>query len=112
MATKTVTGYRWLAKDPIIDVYRAAKTKSQKTDEEIARDSGVSPVTLRKWDMGDTKKPQHITIAAAMLACGYEETFRNHQTGDTLSASYAKPNRPIKRPKKAPVKTPAIPTPT
>jgi predicted transcriptional regulator len=112
MATKTVTGYRWLARDPILDVFKAAKAASGKTNEEIARDSGVTQATLHKWDYGDTKKPQHLTLAAAMLACGYEETFRNHRTGDTLSASYAKPNRPPKKPKKAIVKTPIPATPT
>lgn len=90
---RQLLGYRWLTRDPIIDVYRAAREKSGLSLEQVAAASGVSIGTLHKWEFGDTRKPQHVTMTFAMSACGYEETWTNPRTNESLSASYAKPNR-------------------
>ena len=72
---KSITGYRWLDKDPVIDVFREAMRKSGLSYDDIASKSGVRPGTLRRWDKGDTKKPQHLTLRFAMEACGYREAW-------------------------------------
>ena len=91
---KTLTGYRFLTKNPVIDLYRTARERSGKSIEKIAEESGVTVQTLKKWEYGETRTPRHITIRFAMYAAGYDETWHNPQTGDTLIANYAKPNRP------------------
>ena len=72
---KSVTGYRFLDKDPAIDTFREAMRKSGLTFQQIALTSGVTAATLRKWDKGTTLKPQHLTLRFAMSACGFEEVW-------------------------------------
>lgn len=87
-----VLGYRFLAQDPALDLFREAKRRSGKSFEEISEASGVTSGTLRKWEYGDVRKPQHITLRFAMEACGFEEVFVN-AAGERLSANYEKPRR-------------------
>jgi len=42
--------------------------------------SGVATTTLNNWFFGDTKNPQHHTIAAVVTSLGYEETFAKIKT--------------------------------
>jgi transcriptional regulator with XRE-family HTH domain len=37
--------------------------------------SGVSASTLNNWFHGETRRPQHITVAAVVTALGYREEF-------------------------------------
>lgn len=94
---KTLLGYRFLTRDPMIDVYRTAREQSGKSIEDVARVSGITVQTLKRWEFGDTRKPQHVTMRFAMDACGFQEEWVDQRTGATLSASYAKPNRPRSR---------------
>jgi transcriptional regulator with XRE-family HTH domain len=40
----------------------------------------VSRSTLDNWFHGETKNPQHHTIAAVVTSLGYEETFQRTKT--------------------------------
>jgi transcriptional regulator with XRE-family HTH domain len=42
----------------------------------VSRLSGVSSSALDNWFNGDTKKPQHASIAAVATSVGYEIVFR------------------------------------
>lgn len=86
---KNVTGYRFLDKDPSIDLFRDAMRRSKMTYKDIALASGVSESTLRAWDLGNVKKPQHLTLRFAMSAMGFREIFVNKE-GDVLEARYTK----------------------
>lgn len=67
------TGYCFLDKDPIIDLWRSAFVKSGMTYVEVSRISGITVGTLKKWDYGETRRPQHLTLAFAFRALGYTE---------------------------------------
>lgn len=87
-----LTGYRFLSKDPVIDLWRTAKEQSKLSFEEIAAKSGITKNTLMRWDFGETRRPQHITLRFAMSACGYEEVFQGAD-GKVLKSSYALPKK-------------------
>jgi hypothetical protein len=71
--------YRWLAKEknPVID-----KVRTIVQDEGLYKNmtalheiSGVSVGALNGWFFGDTRNPQHATIAAVLTSLGYEEQY-------------------------------------
>jgi hypothetical protein len=69
--------YNYIDKNPVI-----YKVKTLLQDEGLMKDlkivheiSGVGSATLDNWFNGDTKNPQHATIAAVITSLGYEETF-------------------------------------
>lgn len=69
--------YNYIDKNPVIDKVRTlvqdeGLIKSLSVVHEI---SGVATTTLKNWFDGETKNPQHHTIAAVVTALGYEETF-------------------------------------
>lgn len=78
--------YRWLAreKNPVID-----KVRTIVQDEGLYKNmtalheiSGVSVGALNGWFFGDTRNPQHATIAAVLSSLGWEETFVKQKTID------------------------------
>lgn len=82
--SKELTGYRFLDKDPSIDLYREALRKSGVSEEQIHDMGGPTAHTLRMWDKGKTRKPQALGMAYAMAACGYFQQWTNPSTGDVL----------------------------
>jgi hypothetical protein len=84
-----LTGYRFLQKDPIIDLYREAKRRSGMKELEISAICGVTLQTLRNWDFGKTRKPQHLTVRFALAALGIEEQYIDTKTGAVIQATYA-----------------------
>lgn len=69
--------YNYIEKNPVIDKVRTLVSdeglmKSLNVVHEI---SGVATTTLKNWFDGDTKNPQHHTIAAVVTSLGYEEQF-------------------------------------
>lgn len=80
-------GYRFIDKDPVIGLFQEAKRRSQLNLKQIAEESRVALATLRSWDSGKTRKPQHATLRAALRACGYNEQFVNPRTGHMLRFS-------------------------
>ena len=78
--------YRWLAreKNPVID-----KVRTIVQDEGLYKNmtalheiSGVSVGALNGWFFGDTRNPQHATIAAVLTSLGYEEQYVKQKTID------------------------------
>jgi hypothetical protein len=64
-------------KNPVID-----KVRTIVQDEGLIKKlgivheiSGVSTSTLNNWFNGDTRSPQHATIAAVITSLGYQEEF-------------------------------------
>lgn len=69
--------YRYIDKNPVID-----KVRTIVQDEGLFKDlkivheiSGVATTTLDNWFHGETRNPQHATIAAVITSLGYEEQF-------------------------------------
>lgn len=69
--------YSYIEKNPVID-----KVRTLVEDEGLMTNltalheiSGVHESTFRNWWFGDTKNPQHSTVAAIITSLGYEETF-------------------------------------
>lgn len=69
--------YNYIDKDPIID-----KVRTIVQDEGLMKKlgivheiSGVATTTLDNWFNGQTRKPQHVTIAAVITSLGYREEF-------------------------------------
>lgn len=78
--------YRWLSreKNPVID-----KVRTIVQDEGLYKNmtalheiSGVSVGALNGWFFGDTRNPQHATIAAVLTSLGYEEQYIKQKTID------------------------------
>jgi len=86
---KTIGGYRWIDKDPILEFFKSAREQSKMSFEDIAEHSGVSVRTLHAWDFGSTRKPQRLTIRAAMEAMGFTEQWLSSD-GARLEVSYEK----------------------
>jgi hypothetical protein len=69
--------YNYVDKNPVID-----KVRTLIQDEGLIAKlgivhelSGVATTTIDNWLNGDTRNPQHGTIAAVITALGYEEQF-------------------------------------
>jgi transcriptional regulator with XRE-family HTH domain len=76
--------YSYVDKNPVIDKVRTliqdeGLMKELKIVHEI---SGVSTSTLDNWFNGETRSPQHATIAAVITSLGYEETFQKKKDID------------------------------
>lgn len=74
--------YRYKDKNPVIDKIRTIVQDEGlfKKLEVLHQLSGVSRTTLDNWFHGETKNPQHHTIAAVVTSLGYEETFQRVKT--------------------------------
>jgi hypothetical protein len=70
--------YRYIDKNPIIDKVRTlVQDEGLYTRLNIVSTlSGVSRGAIDGWFHGETKNPQHHTVAAVVTALGYEETFQ------------------------------------
>jgi transcriptional regulator with XRE-family HTH domain len=69
--------YNYIDKNPVID-----KVRTIIQDEGLIKKlgvvhevSGVATATIDNWLNGDTRNPQHHTIAAVVTSLGYEERF-------------------------------------
>jgi hypothetical protein len=74
---RTYRTYSFIDKNPVID-----KVRTLVQDEGLMTDlgamheiSGVATTTLRNWFFGDTRNPNHSTVAAIVTSLGYEEQF-------------------------------------
>jgi len=62
--------YNFVTRDPILDVVRQILDDSGESYKKVHELSGVSATTLHNWTWGQTKRPQHATIAAVVYALG------------------------------------------
>jgi hypothetical protein len=84
--------YRFIDKDPVIDVIRTAfQKKGNLSHEQILRvsyDSGVSASAIEAWLFGDTRRPQSLSTRFVLetlgVAVGY--TFDDGTTMGTPKA--------------------------
>jgi hypothetical protein len=71
--------YNFTNKNPIIDKVRTIlqdeNLYNKKKRRLLHQLSGVSVSTYDAWFEGDTKNPNHATVAATMTAVGYEEKY-------------------------------------
>lgn len=84
MTIRTYRTYRFIDKDPVIDKLRTIINDEglSKKKNNVATMAGVTPSTLTNWFEGDTKRPQHASIAAVASALGYEVTFSKERKVD------------------------------
>jgi hypothetical protein len=86
------TGYRFIDKDPAVDVARFAMEqagfKGRGRFAHVAEEAGVSASTVRNLDLGKTRKPQHATFRAIMQACGFVERWVKVGERKALTINY------------------------
>lgn len=73
---KPYKSYRFLTKDPIIDLTRTVVQDSGYSYAEISHASGVSANTMYNWFHGKTRRPQFATIEAVGRACSQTLVWR------------------------------------
>jgi len=74
--TQHVNDYRFIEKDPVLDICRTAVEESGLSYQEIADRSGVSIGTLYSWFHRDTKRPQHLTVKFVLDACEVDVIYK------------------------------------
>jgi hypothetical protein len=73
--------YRFIEKDPIIDVVRTAYAKAGSPPlARLERESGVCAGTIANWLYGETRKPQNWSVGAVLAALGVDTTARWEDT--------------------------------
>jgi transcriptional regulator with XRE-family HTH domain len=77
--------YNFINKDPAIDALRTIINDEGVSEAKLHVLSGVSVTTFTGWFRGDTKRPQHATLAAAASALGYDYELRKKKTVDIAS---------------------------
>ena len=55
--------YRFIDKDPVVDLIRTAFQRDGRTIKEIAPLANLATDTIRRLLYGDTRRPQHRTVA-------------------------------------------------
>jgi hypothetical protein len=74
--------YVFKDKDPAIDKIRTVIADEGVNETQLHILSGVSTTTFANWFRGDTKRPQHATLAAAASALGYDWTLQKKKVID------------------------------
>ena len=62
--------YRFMDKDPVIDIVRTMVDDARASYKTIRDNSGVSTTTLRGWFYGKTRRPQFATVQAVAHSLG------------------------------------------
>jgi len=78
---KPYASYMFRDKDPIIDRIRTLISDAKISHAYIELHSGVTARTLYAWFHGETKRPQHATVAAVVAVLGYHVALV--KSGDT-----------------------------
>ena len=81
-AAWSTQGYRFIDKDPMIDLVCHLIEKDGRKYSELAEKSGVAATTMRNWDKGKTRRPQNITIRAVLRTVGYDIGVHRIAKGD------------------------------
>jgi len=74
--------YVFKDKDPAIDKIRTIVQDEGVSEAQLHVLSNVSLTTFASWFRGDTKRPQHATLAAAASALGYDWTLQKSKVID------------------------------
>lgn len=77
--TKTLRTYRYIDKNPVIDVVRTAIQDvglfNKKGLKIVATLSSLGDKTLPSWFYEDVRDPKHSSVMAVMTAIGFEQTW-------------------------------------
>lgn len=79
-----MSDYRFIDKDPIIDVIRTAIQATGAKIRQLSNNSGVAEITIRNWLEGDTRRPQRLTSEFVLRALGVETTYVWQDSGTQL----------------------------
>ena len=71
-AFKGTYAFRKKEKDPVISAFATLLEEQNDKVGTVAARANISPGTIKNWIDGDTYRPQHCTMAAAVKALGYE----------------------------------------
>jgi AcrR family transcriptional regulator len=77
-------GYRFIDKDPVIDIVRTEHQLSKMTVKKLSETSGISVTTFYSWFGGKTRRPQHLTVKYALEALGVKEVYMRIATGEVI----------------------------
>lgn len=78
--------YRFVDKDPVVDMIRTAVYESRMKIGKIAEEAGVCQQTISNWLYGDVKRPQSYTIYRVCKALGIEVRYVYSTTGELVIA--------------------------
>ncbi len=70
-----MSDYRFIDKDPVIDLIRTAYHEGSFKIKDVAAKSRVHPNTISRWLYGDVKRPQNYTIMRVMEVMGYRLAY-------------------------------------
>jgi transcriptional regulator with XRE-family HTH domain len=70
-----MTDYRFIDKDPIIDLIRTAYSQGELELKSLAAEARVHPQTISRWLYGDVKRPQNWTVQKVLRALGVETRY-------------------------------------
>lgn len=81
--------YRFIDKDPVIDVIRTEAQRYSSNLEggylaKLAYESGVSISTLYNWFNGETRRPQSLTTRFVLQALGVKIQYVREEDGKTI----------------------------
>jgi transcriptional regulator with XRE-family HTH domain len=73
--------YNFIDKDPAIDEFRTIWQKEHIKESDLAVLAGLSATTVKNMFGGETRRPQHATLAKMAGAMNYEYGLRRMQPG-------------------------------
>ncbi len=85
--------YRFINKDPVIDIIRTGLQQSGRDYKEVAACAGLHPTTINNWLFKDVRRPQNITIELALTELGIERTARWIKSGEAVATAKVIPMR-------------------
>ena len=72
-------GYRFKDQDPVMVLMNRVITDSTLSIDQISQRCGVAKSTIRKWQHGDVRRPQNVTVEAVLRALGYHRHIFDHE---------------------------------
>lgn len=79
--------YRFVKKDPVIDLIRYGFDETKMTIKEVAFLAFVSEGTINNWLYGKTRRPQNITADCVLMILGITRTATWTATGKLVRAN-------------------------
>ena len=94
--------YNWIDKDPVVDKCMALANKMglRGAYGKMSLLTGMSASTFANWDKGNTKKPQHASVACFVEALGHKYEIVDAGNGYDLEKELASGRRWWKKNKK------------
>jgi transcriptional regulator with XRE-family HTH domain len=77
--------YNFIDKDPAVDIFRGLYQKEHIKEDDLAALSGLATTTIKNLFGGETRRPQHATLAKMASAMGYEYKLGREEAPDYSS---------------------------